>query len=327
MIDIPIILPDALKERAEEFNINLEKAIERVKKFASRYGWQKHTEKSFMDKVMIFDSKPEFNKMLLELCEMPSDTELPETYCGALEERVLAVVTPEIYSTVYPQGVEEDFYTKILAHEVAHRLHIRILEGDEDAMGPVWFFEGFALYAADQFCHSKISLSKEEIIDILKTEERGSYEKYAFIFRYLVKLIPLKELVSKAGSPDFTEFIINTVNKGENMVEFDFPALIKGLPQADITFKGITGWLSQGPDHQIVFMDIAPIGEVPDHSHGEQWGVVLEGEMDLKIDGVTKTYRKGDSYYIGDGVVHGAAFRKRTFVMDMFRQVDRYKAK
>ena len=146
--------------------------------------------------------------MLLELCEMPSDTELPETYCGALEERVLAVVTPEIYSTVYPQGVEEDFYTKILAHEIAHRLHVRILDGDEEAMGPVWFFEGFALYAADQFFHSKISLTKEEIIDILQTEERGSYEKYAYIFRYLVKLVPLKELVSKAGENDFSDFIL-----------------------------------------------------------------------------------------------------------------------
>lgn len=111
------------------------------------------------------------------------------------------------------------------------------------------------------------------------------------------------------------------------MKDFNFPALIKGLPEADIPFKGIKGWLSQGPDHQIVFMDIEPIGEVAEHSHGEQWGVVLEGEMDLKIGGEKKTYTKGDSYYIGDGVVHSAVFKKRTYVMDMFRQKDRYKVK
>ena len=213
MNNIPIVLPQTLQSRSDEFSIYLDKAIERVQKFASEHGWEQHTEQSFMDKVMIFDSKPEFDKMLLELCEMLPDIELPETYCGALEERVLAVVTPEIYSTVYPQGVEEDFYTKILAHEIAHRLHVRILDGDEEAMGPVWFFEGFALYAADQFFHSKISLTKEEIIDILQTEERGSYEKYAYIFRYLVKLVPLKELVSKAGEKDFINFIIENVRK------------------------------------------------------------------------------------------------------------------
>jgi len=30
--------------------------------------------------------------------------------------------------------------------------------------------------------------------------------------------------------------------------------------------------------------DIDPIGEVPPHSHGAQWGVVVEGEMELTID-------------------------------------------
>ena len=211
MNNIPIVLPQTLQSRSNEFSAYLDKAIERVQKFAYENGWERHTAKSFMDKVMIFDSKPDFDKMLLELCEMPYDTELPETYCGALEERVLAVVTPEIYSTVYPQGVEEDFYTKILAHEMAHRLHIRILDGDEEAMGPVWFFEGFALYAADQFCRSKISLTKEEIIEILRTEERGSYEKYAYIFRYILNDLTLQELVSKAGNKDFTDFILQHI--------------------------------------------------------------------------------------------------------------------
>ncbi|MBN2857590.1 MAG: hypothetical protein JXN63_04235 [Candidatus Delongbacteria bacterium] len=213
MTNIPIVLPDTLQNRKNEFDLYLKKAIERIKSFAAEYSWEKHTEKSFMDKVMIFDSKPEFDKMLLGLCEMPLDTELPETYCGALEERVLAVVTPEIYSTVYPQGIENDFYTKILAHEIAHRLHICILEGDEEAMGPIWFFEGFALFAADQFEHSGLTLTTEEIIDILKTEDRGSYEKYAYIFRSLVNKADLKELVAKAGDSDFNQYIINRISE------------------------------------------------------------------------------------------------------------------
>lgn len=104
-----------------------------------------------------------------------------------------------------------------------------------------------------------------------------------------------------------------------------YPGIITELPQADIPFKGVKGWLSQGGDHQIVFFEIEPIGAVAPHSHGAQWGVVFEGEMDLTIGGESRTYRKGDRYYIPAGVVHAATFNSKTWVMDFFADNDRYK--
>ena len=104
-----------------------------------------------------------------------------------------------------------------------------------------------------------------------------------------------------------------------------YPELIAGLPEADIPFEGVKGWLSQGADHQVVFFEIEPIGEVAPHSHGAQWGVVFEGEMDLTIGGETNTYRKGDRYYIPEGVVHSAVFKTRTWVMDVFADAHRYR--
>ena len=106
-----------------------------------------------------------------------------------------------------------------------------------------------------------------------------------------------------------------------------YPDVIKNLPEADIPFPGVHGRLSQGSDHQVVFFDIEPIGEVPPHSHGEQWGVVIEGEMDLTIDGETRTYRKGDNYHIPPGIVHSAKFRTPVRVIDVFADRDRYTAK
>ncbi len=106
-----------------------------------------------------------------------------------------------------------------------------------------------------------------------------------------------------------------------------YPGIIKNLPEADIEFKGIRGWISQAENHQIVFFDIEPIGEVTAHSHGAQWGMVVEGEMELTIGGNTKTYKKGDSYYIPEGVLHSAVFKRRTWVLDFFADKDRYKAK
>lgn len=106
-----------------------------------------------------------------------------------------------------------------------------------------------------------------------------------------------------------------------------FPEMITQLPEADIEFSGVRGWLSQGKDHQIVFFDIEPIGEVTEHSHGAQWGIVVDGEMDLTIGGITKTYRNGDSYVIPEGVLHSAVFKKRSLVVDYFADKDRYEAK
>ncbi|MCK4749583.1 MAG: cupin domain-containing protein [Bacteroidales bacterium] len=106
-----------------------------------------------------------------------------------------------------------------------------------------------------------------------------------------------------------------------------YPEFISGLPEADIPFNGVRGWLSQGKDHQIVFFEIEPIGEVAPHSHGAQWGVVFEGEMEFTIGGRTRTYRKGDHYFIPEGVIHSAVFKTKTWAMDFFADADRYQTK
>ena len=111
------------------------------------------------------------------------------------------------------------------------------------------------------------------------------------------------------------------------MADAGFPEFITQLLQVDIPFPGVRGWISQAPDHQIVFFDIDPIGEVPRHRHGEQWGVVVEGEMELTIGDQTKTYRPGDSYHIPAGTEHGATFRSHFRAIDVFADADRYQPK
>ena len=103
-----------------------------------------------------------------------------------------------------------------------------------------------------------------------------------------------------------------------------YPEILTNLPEADIPFDGVKGWISQSEDHQIVFMEIEAIGIVPEHSHGAQWGIVVEGEMELTIGGVTNIYKKGDSYYIPEGVMHSANFISKTWVIDFFADKFRY---
>ena len=111
------------------------------------------------------------------------------------------------------------------------------------------------------------------------------------------------------------------------MADAGFPEMITRLPEADVPFKGVRAWISQGPDHQVVFLEIEPIGQVSPHRHGEQWGVVVAGEMELTIGGKTTRYTKGDSYHVPAGVEHAATFLSRTRVIDMFADVARYRPK
>ena len=106
-----------------------------------------------------------------------------------------------------------------------------------------------------------------------------------------------------------------------------YPAMIRNLPEIDIPLEGVRGWLFQSTDKQIVLFDIQPVGKVPPHCHCSQWGVVFGGEMSLTIGEKTRIYRKGDWYYIPEGVVHSATFLSRVQVMDIFDAPDRYSIK
>ena len=101
--------------------------------------------------------------------------------------------------------------------------------------------------------------------------------------------------------------------------------MIRNLPEIDINVEGVRGWLLQGGQTQVVFFDIQPVGTIPPHSHCAQWGIMVEGEMSLTIGDETKTYRKGDWYFIPEGTVHSANFASRVNVIDIFDAPDRYK--
>lgn len=207
-VSIPLILPDSLESRRKEFLEYVNAARANIISFAKEYGWEDFTKVEFMERVIIFDNKNEFDLTLLKLAEADTSEHLPDTYCAALEKRTLISVTPEYFSEVYPEGNEERSFEKLLTHEIAHSLHIRILNGEEKAMGPIWFYEGFAIYAADQFSKSDVILSNEEMIKIMKDPVRESYVKYNYIFRYFVNIIPLKELIFKAKDEHFNDELI-----------------------------------------------------------------------------------------------------------------------
>ncbi len=64
--------------------------------------------------------------------------------------------------------------------------------------------------------------------------------------------------------------------------------------------------------------------EVAKHSHNAQWGVVLEGEMELTMGGVIQVLKKGDTYSIAKDEVHSAKIKEGYKDLTLFDQKDRY---
>lgn len=107
----------------------------------------------------------------------------------------------------------------------------------------------------------------------------------------------------------------------------NFPDPIKELPEADIPLEGVKGYLVQGENDQIIFMEFEKEAEVHEHSHESQWEVIIEGKVDLVIEGRKRTYRKGDSFFIPKGAKHSAKVYAGYASIAFFNQKERYKKK
>ena len=106
-----------------------------------------------------------------------------------------------------------------------------------------------------------------------------------------------------------------------------FPGPIRNLPEADIPLKGIKAYLSQSDNHQILFMQFAEDIDLAAHSHAAQVGIVLEGEIDLVVEGKKHTYTKGDRYYIPEGAKHSGKVYSGYADITFFAESTRYSVK
>lgn len=102
-----------------------------------------------------------------------------------------------------------------------------------------------------------------------------------------------------------------------------FPAFIRACPRpaSPIDMKAHIA-----PSEHLLpmFYEIDQEVCIPEHAHGAQWGVVLQGSMELTIDGESHTYVRGDSYYVPDGAPHIAVIHAGYKGIDVFADPERY---
>lgn len=107
-----------------------------------------------------------------------------------------------------------------------------------------------------------------------------------------------------------------------------YPDVITRLPEAKVAFEGAKAWILQAESSQLVFFQFEEGTDLPVHSHAyPQWGIVVDGKMELTIDDKPKRFNKGDEYLVPAGKAHSARFFCATRVLDYFSEKSRYKPK
>ena len=118
------------------------------------------------------------------------------------------------------------------------------------------------------------------------------------------------------------------MSNAKNQDKSGYPQVITCLPEADVPFENSKGWILQADNNQLVFFEFQPDVNLPEHSHSyAQWGIVIDGQMELSINGKPRTCKKGDEYLIPAGAKHSVKFPRKTRVMDLFSEKQRYRLK
>lgn len=104
------------------------------------------------------------------------------------------------------------------------------------------------------------------------------------------------------------------------------PGFMQAFPALDLPFPDDAVQTSaiRSDAGLVVFFTFLKDFDLPPHSHGAQWGSVIEGAIEFTIGGVTRRYGPGDSYDIPAGTVHSARIAAGTLAVDVFEEPDRY---
>lgn len=98
-----------------------------------------------------------------------------------------------------------------------------------------------------------------------------------------------------------------------------FPGLATPFPEDSVSTNAI-----RSDAGLVVFFTVHRDLEVPEHSHGPQWGALFAGRIELTVDGVTRNCRPGDVWDIPAGALHSARLHAGSRLMDVFAEPDRY---
>ncbi len=86
-----------------------------------------------------------------------------------------------------------------------------------------------------------------------------------------------------------------------------------------ILFPGITARITHSDQVTITRVSLEKGAVLPEHQHiNEQWSTLIEGELEMEVDGERQVVREGMTVFIPSDAPHSAIARTHCVVIDMF---------
>lgn len=96
---------------------------------------------------------------------------------------------------------------------------------------------------------------------------------------------------------------------------------IKNITPKELV-QGITGWYAHGESMTFGYVELKKGASIPSHHHiQEQITYIIEGELDMVIDGKQCRLSAGMHHVIGASVFHSAVARTDCKLIDAFSPV------
>lgn len=104
------------------------------------------------------------------------------------------------------------------------------------------------------------------------------------------------------------------------------PEFIRALAAPDIDVEGLHASMVTG-EALVLFISLDERLDTPEHTHSDEWGVILDGECDITIDGKTTKYRRGDTYFTPAGTPHSVVGYAGLSSIEVFADPNRFAAR
>lgn len=107
----------------------------------------------------------------------------------------------------------------------------------------------------------------------------------------------------------------------------EFPEFIRRLPALEVPFPedAVSTNAVRSDNGLVLYFTVHKDLDVPEHSHGPQWGSLFHGTIELTVNGETRICKPGDCWDIPAGAPHSAKLKAGSRLMDVFAEPDRYR--